>query len=247
MSFLFWLGLIGGMQYWLKVASRSNSDASEELDDFAILLQILIDHTSDRAGETTPELRTLRSAFLRAYEEHAKKTRHSNIPHALSNMLGMKAFPAAEAGSCLVLGLLYIWGIPLESVLDASGRSALPLLCLSPRLFSPSHVPPGSQHALTRRSAPLHLAAQHGRLAAVQALVEDWHVPVDARTQNGNTALHIACAQKHADVVVYLLAKGARLDITNSPNGEIPLHLAAQSGCARSVKVNLPLLSLRRI
>ncbi len=54
----------------------------------------------------------------------------------------------------------------------------------------------------------LHVAARAGDLAQVQKLVESG-VPVDARVQWGQTALALAAAQNHPDVVRYLLDHGA--------------------------------------
>ena len=36
--------------------------------------------------------------------------------------------------------------------------------------------------------------------------------------QNGNTALHIACVNRHTEVVRYLLTNGANLSATNKVN-----------------------------
>ena len=52
---------------------------------------------------------------------------------------------------------------------------------------------------------------------------------LDARENDGGTALHIAAEYGHAECVTLLLDRGARVDARNS-NDATPLHLAAEYG-----------------
>eukprot|EP00030_Apusomonadida_sp_AF-17_P006391 a680215_59.p1 GENE.a680215_59~~a680215_59.p1 ORF type:complete len:225 (+),score=34.55 a680215_59:40-675(+) len=56
---------------------------------------------------------------------------------------------------------------------------------------------------------PLHAAALHGHEKIVEALVEKWGVPVNAKATLGNTALHEAAFNSHAATISLLLSLGA--------------------------------------
>ncbi|KAK4141642.1 ankyrin repeat-containing domain protein [Dichotomopilus funicola] len=58
-------------------------------------------------------------------------------------------------------------------------------------------------------SQPLHEAAEHGHVAAVEFLVEHSHASIDAPNADGKTALYLALAQNHTAVVDALLRHGA--------------------------------------
>ncbi len=60
-----------------------------------------------------------------------------------------------------------------------------------------------------------HHFAPGGMLPAVQYLVEELHVDVNARDHEGNTALHNAAARGDNDMIKYLVSKGADPKVVN--------------------------------
>ena len=80
------------------------------------------------------------------------------------------------------------------------------------------------------------LSARQGDLDAVkECMAED--VPVDhVDEEMGNTALHLASANGVADVVAFLLAKGAKVNMQNK-SLNTPLHWAALCGPFKVVQL----------
>jgi hypothetical protein len=72
---------------------------------------------------------------------------------------------------------------------------------------------------------PLHLAAKRSHLATLEILAS-WGAEVDAKDQNGRTALMIASASGRGDSVEWLLEKKACVDVV-SDYGANSLHTAA--------------------
>lgn len=83
---------------------------------------------------------------------------------------------------------------------------------------------------------PLHVAAICGQLAVAEWLVKRG-VEIDSVTKLGLTALHLAVQQCHPAVVEMLLNSNARHDLWAGPNGQSPLHTAAQVGCVESARL----------
>ncbi|XP_004691413.1 PREDICTED: ankyrin repeat domain-containing protein 53 [Condylura cristata] len=85
----------------------------------------------------------------------------------------------------------------------------------------------------------IHFAAQNGKLASLQVLIEEYQFPVDLPTNNGQTPLHLVIQGDKANTlpcILYLLKKGAALT-AETCNGSTPLHLAAREGLLSCVKV----------
>ncbi|XP_029793422.1 ankyrin repeat domain-containing protein 53 [Suricata suricatta] len=86
----------------------------------------------------------------------------------------------------------------------------------------------------------IHFAAQSGKLACLQVLVEEYKFPVDLPTNNGQTPLHLVIHGDNKTMTLpcihYLLQQGAALN-TQTSNGSTPLHLAACRGLLNCVKV----------
>nr|XP_004029434.4 ankyrin repeat domain-containing protein 53 isoform X1 [Gorilla gorilla gorilla] len=86
----------------------------------------------------------------------------------------------------------------------------------------------------------IHFAAQWGKLACLQVLVEEYKFPVDLLTNNSQTPLHLVIHRDNTTValpcIYYLLEKGADLN-AQTCNGSTPLHLAARDGLLDCVKV----------
>ncbi|XP_033030908.1 ankyrin repeat domain-containing protein 53 [Trachypithecus francoisi] len=86
----------------------------------------------------------------------------------------------------------------------------------------------------------IHFAAQRGKLACLQVLVEEYKFPVNLLTNNSQTPLHLVIRRDNTTValpcIYYLLEKGAALN-AQTCNGSTPLHLAVCEGLLDCVKV----------
>ena len=85
----------------------------------------------------------------------------------------------------------------------------------------------------------IHQDASNGDAAGVAtdlaAAPEDLNLPED---KGQETPLHLAAENCHSNVVVLLLDKGAKINMTDQAKAT-PLHLAAQEGCADVVEILL--------
>ncbi|CAG2110484.1 unnamed protein product, partial [Medioppia subpectinata] len=71
------------------------------------------------------------------------------------------------------------------------------------------------------------MAASRGHTEVVKSIVQKGE-SVDAKTNEGFTALHIAVQSGHEKVVEVLLGMGAAVQLTAGKNGETPLHTASR-------------------
>ncbi|XP_076990850.1 ankyrin repeat domain-containing protein 53 [Tamandua tetradactyla] len=85
----------------------------------------------------------------------------------------------------------------------------------------------------------IHFAAQQGKLACLQVLVEEYKFPVDLPTHSGQTPLHLIIHRANKTMALpclrYLTEKKAVLN-PQTCNGYTPLHLAAHEGLLACVK-----------
>jgi acyl-CoA-binding protein len=81
----------------------------------------------------------------------------------------------------------------------------------------------------------IHWAADRGNLAVLKCLIEDLMVNVDLKDGDGQTALHYAASCGHADVVQFLLDKGADPNIADI-DGALPLDVASCTEIVESLK-----------
>ncbi|OBT83621.1 hypothetical protein VE02_07507 [Pseudogymnoascus sp. 03VT05] len=75
----------------------------------------------------------------------------------------------------------------------------------------------------------LHLAAYYGQASTVRLLLKTYPADVNLLTDNGQSALHIATAGLHINVVVALLDYEADLELQDN-HGRTPLHVAVLTG-----------------
>ncbi|XP_007938338.1 ankyrin repeat domain-containing protein 53 [Orycteropus afer afer] len=86
----------------------------------------------------------------------------------------------------------------------------------------------------------IHFAAQRGKLACLQILVDEYKFPVNQPTNNGQTPLHLVIHRDNKTMVLpcihYLLRKKATIN-AQTQNGYTPLHIAAREGLLSCLKV----------
>jgi ankyrin repeat protein len=76
----------------------------------------------------------------------------------------------------------------------------------------------------------IHQCAIDGNAACVAAELEKSPDELNLPEDGGLTPLHLAAENCHTNVVLLLLGKGAKINITATDKAT-PLHLAAQEGC----------------
>ena len=97
---------------------------------------------------------------------------------------------------------------------------------LDPAIAKPGAVTAYSYDGWTA----LHLAAFFGQLEAAARLLEAGaRLAAVSRNPLANTPLHAAVAGSHADVSVFLIARGADVNAIDSGR-HTPLHIAAENG-----------------
>ncbi len=85
----------------------------------------------------------------------------------------------------------------------------------------------------------LHLAARHGRTAAVRTLLDRGaYLPQLSATHLTNSALHEALMNGHRETAALLIERGSRVDTTDGRNWSA-LHMAVGSGNRDVVKLLL--------
>ena len=81
---------------------------------------------------------------------------------------------------------------------------------LGPALLLSARRPSSGRNAL-------HVAAMAGSVDVCDALLRsELHAHIDARANDGSTALYLACAEEHAELCVWLLARGADASIVGA-------------------------------
>lgn len=75
----------------------------------------------------------------------------------------------------------------------------------------------------------MHVAAERGYTHIVEILIDKFGSSIRARTRDGNTLLHIAASNGHADTALAFLKRGVPLAMPNKM-GALGLHSAAAAG-----------------
>ena len=81
----------------------------------------------------------------------------------------------------------------------------------------------------TAEADEIHTAAKAGDLTKIKELIENHPQLIDSRDENGRAPLYWACREGHEDAAVYLINKGAEVNIKDN-NSVVPLHYAAIQG-----------------
>jgi ankyrin repeat protein len=119
-----------------------------------------------------------------------------------------------------------------EEKLDPSGLAKVPEG--GPSTY-PIHAASGVGYGENYSEGNVHRHAPGGWLTSITYLVEEMGADVNARDQNGYTALHHAASRGDIDVLRYLVEKGADVtvvsrkgqtpaDMANSPGQRLPVH-----------------------
>ena len=103
--------------------------------------------------------------------------------------------------------------------------------------------------AASYQSNNINNNAPNGYLEIIKYIIQELHIPVDMTNDMGWTAVHLASAVGHVDVVRYLVDHmRAAASLLNHPtgdgNGETPLHLASRNGHVDMVRY---LISVGRV
>lgn len=73
------------------------------------------------------------------------------------------------------------------------------------------------------------MAAENGRSAIVETLIDKFQSSIRARTKDGSTMLHVAAQAGHPATVLAFLKRGIPLHMPNK-KGALALHAAAAAG-----------------
>ncbi|XP_065831398.1 uncharacterized protein [Oscarella lobularis] len=76
---------------------------------------------------------------------------------------------------------------------------------------------------------PLHAASSNGHSAVVKFLVDNFAATLNKRTNDGCTALMLACRKGHLSTVQFLCSFQCGINVKNK-NGRTPLHFASYNG-----------------
>ena len=148
---------------------------------------------------------------------------------------------AVEEGRADVVQVLIDAGADIEEK-DSEGRTPLLLACWSGYLDAVKVlVQAGAELRVADHNGRtcLTLASCEGHTETVRYLVSLGQVDVDqgGGDRSGNTALHEAVGQNHADVVQVLIDAGADIEKKDSSAGRTPLFHACKEGYLDIVKV----------
>ncbi len=79
-------------------------------------------------------------------------------------------------------------------------------------------------------------SSENGNLAEVRSLLEKNSDLLNSKDETGRTPLHRACRGKHADIIEYLINRGANVNLQDN-YGCIPLHNSAVRGHMEAVRL----------
>ena len=74
---------------------------------------------------------------------------------------------------------------------------------------------------------PIHFASDGGHVEIVELLIRKFNAQVDLQNKDGETALHLACAKGHKQVIERLLLAKAQTTKQDFVIGNTPLHILA--------------------
>lgn len=112
---------------------------------------------------------------------------------------------------------------------DASGLSTR----LGPMLKG---KPPPAHCRLHGRTNLLHRATKEGNYTVVDELLKSGYHSLDAKNQDGQTALHLASILGHNDIIQRLIEAGASVN-TRDCHGLTPLHYACQTNRPTTARI----------
>lgn len=130
---------------------------------------------------------------------------------------------------------------PLEHAIDKDYRhAAMTLILNGAELPDEAKAPAYNKQKLINRIKPLHLAVHEGNLEKVKMVVSRFPEQVNVKDESNRIPLYWAARSNHADIVRFLVEKGA--DINGQTNdGWAALHTAAYNGRLESATVLIQL------
>lgn len=96
-----------------------------------------------------------------------------------------------------------------------------------------------ANYGSTEGVTPLHIAATQGNVELIQLLLE-YNAIINVQDFDGDTPLHEAALAGQHKALITLLYAGADPEITNSPGGFTPFHLACCKGYFPNIESLLP-------
>lgn len=88
------------------------------------------------------------------------------------------------------------------------------------------------------KTTALHEACLHGFHEGLELLVKHADIDLNAKDNQGQTAIHCATQANRIDCLKILLSAGARIDLFSTP-GRLPIHIAIQNGLQQCVSLLL--------
>ncbi|KAF7658025.1 hypothetical protein LDENG_00019070 [Lucifuga dentata] len=137
--------------------------------------------------------------------------------------------------------LLEAMGSDIAGCKDAKDRTSLHAAAFSGHVecvqLLLSHDAPVDAVDKSGRTA-LMMAAEKGRVGALEVLLTGAKANLSLMDKDGNTALHLACINGKEDCVLLMLEKLPDPALINATNAALqtPLHLAARSGLKQAVQ-----------
>lgn len=188
---------------------------------------VAANHFDDRVKKTMFELVTDMPARAMVIGEMCRRCPSMSVAEELKatltndlNRLGLSGFSSSEVLLPLMCGCCANEDVEVAEMLFRWSTT----LAESPETLC------GVLSESSPHTSPLHEAATHGHVELCEALVTQWHTPVDVPTVKGMTALYLASVHDRHLVVQYLTHKGADVWQRQGEPGATPMHAAAVRG-----------------
>lgn len=124
----------------------------------------------------------------------------------------------------------------LETLIDHCQKDGQGLPCVLGNAIKKDPPPPDTRsHG---RSNLLHRATKEGNFTVASELLKCGYRNIEAKNQDGQTAVHLACIQNIPSILQKLIESEANVNCRDQ-QGNTPLHYACQNNCVVIVKILL--------